>query len=216
MKDTTCIDDVVTAISNPLEEASNSNSKCETNTGTKSHIVRRTSSLYSVVKRIKSGKRSARQLPTNRKSLKNQRRLNNAENGPMISKIRSSRLGVKTTIHKPDHRLTVDKNLQKIVGKRTGNKTTVKIINEQTSGVINNNNKKDTKRLKLVQHILKTKPEIGESSTATTTSRKLTAKKKVKIVFTRDKRSKSIINRLREPEQNKSRNKTFSKANNKI
>ncbi|XP_057338339.1 cytosolic carboxypeptidase-like protein 5 isoform X2 [Microplitis mediator] len=166
LKDTTCLEDIITTMGSlPSEEASNNTQKNETSSPAKSRIVHRTSSLYSTVKRIKNGKRSARQLATtNRKSLKNQRRImNNVENGQMISKIRSSRLGVKATMLKSSagRRHLPDKShLQKIINKHPSGKTTIEIITEQTTSVI----KTGTKRLKVLQNFLKTRPEIGESS----------------------------------------------------
>ncbi|KAG8036661.1 hypothetical protein G9C98_003983 [Cotesia typhae] len=218
LKDT-CIENVITTVNNlPLEEVSNNSDKDDTASPVKSQIVRRTSSLCSTVKRIKSGKRSARQLPTtNRKSLKNQRRImNNLENGQMISKIRSSRLGVKTAALKPSvgRRLLADKShLQKIIKHPTDKE----IITEQTSIIRNG-----TKRLK----ILKIRSEMGESSKSTSspppvpsslssTSENSTSKSK-RVGFTRDKRTKGKFSRLRKSEQVKPRKSSSVKLINKF
>lgn len=206
----------------PSEEASNNTQKNETSSPAKSRIVHRTSSLYSTVKRIKSGKRSARQLATtNRKSLKNQRRImNNVENGQTIFKIRSSRLGVKATMLKSSagrRHLPEKSHLQKIINKHPSGKTTMEIIAEQTTSVI----KTGTKRLKVLQNLLKTRPEIGESSKSvalppasssssspSSTGENSTSKTK-RVGFTRDKRIKGTFPRLRKTEQIKPR-KSFS------
>lgn len=195
-------------------EETNNSQKSDGNIPSKSLIVRRTSSLYNAVKRIKSGKRSSRQLPINRKSLKNQRRMNNVENGTIVSKIRSSRLGVKTAMLKPiGQHLTADKNLCNIiVGKHHGKKTNVEVITEHTSII-----KKGTKRFKLVsqQRPLKTRPEIGESSKLSSNSSEKSTQKTAKVSIARNKRVKGTFSRLKKSEQMKPR-KSSSKLTTKI
>ena len=153
-------------------------SKSETNVVLKPRITRRTTSLYTSVKRMKSTKKSRQAV--NRKCLKNQRN-SNVENGPMISTIRSCHHGVKGTLLKPiGYQLSVDSHIQNTAtaivptllrAKRPGKKTTIKLPieqnvgNEQTTAI-----KQGPKRLKIVSpKIIKTKPEIGESSKVTST-----------------------------------------------
>ncbi|XP_015116442.1 cytosolic carboxypeptidase-like protein 5 isoform X2 [Diachasma alloeum] len=146
LKDSPCLDDLVSTMNSPSNDP-NTSQKSDPTCTSKSRIVRRTASLYTAVKRIKSGKRSSRQLSTNRKSLKNHQRLSNSENGQMVSKIRSSRRsmkGLKPVLHK-------------IVGKKGCQ------VVEQT-GIV----KQGTKRLKIIQRVIKTRPEIGESSKSST------------------------------------------------
>ncbi|KAK0164758.1 hypothetical protein PV328_003338 [Microctonus aethiopoides] len=214
LKASNCIDDIITSMNGGQSEETNNSQRSDGNIPSKSLIVRRTSSLYNAVKRIKSGKRSSRQLPINRKSLKNQRRMNNVENGTIVSKIRSSRLGVKTTMLKPiGQHLTADKNLCNIiVGKHHGKKTNVEVITEHTSII-----KKGTKRFKLVsqQRPLKTRPEIGESSKLSSNSSEKSTQKTAKVSIARNKRVKGTFSRLKKSEQMKPR-KSSSKLTTKI
>ncbi|XP_034944225.1 cytosolic carboxypeptidase-like protein 5 [Chelonus insularis] len=164
-KDSSYFEDIVTTTINTLPSEESGSSQKQRDIPSKSRIVCHTSSLYSAVKRIKSGKRSARPLSANCKFVKNQRHLNNVENGP-VSKIRSSRIGLKATVLKTT-------GLRYLVGdiyhhrhhqvnrmtSNRGKKTIVEFIGEQTSVL-----KKGTKRIKISESISKTKPEVGESS----------------------------------------------------
>ncbi|XP_011303422.1 cytosolic carboxypeptidase-like protein 5 isoform X2 [Fopius arisanus] len=63
VKESPCLDDIVASMNTPNDP--NTSQKSETSCTSKSRVVRRTASLYTAVKRIKSGKRSSRQLSTN-------------------------------------------------------------------------------------------------------------------------------------------------------
>lgn len=161
------------------EVGDNCGASSETNVGIKNpRIVRRTTSLYAAIKRMKSTKKS-RQV-ANRKCLKNQRKMN-VENGPMVKTLRTSSTtnhGIKAALLKPiasRYRMGLRTNMQNIGSAQLASSSRVKkqekkttkflsidqnVSSEQTSAV-----KQGSKRLKIVSpRIVKTRPEIGESS----------------------------------------------------
>lgn len=204
----------------PPNELENS-PRSETSIVVKTRIVRRTTSLYTSVKRMKSTKKS-RQV-VNRKSMKSQR-AGNAENGPIVSAIRSSHHGAKATLLKPiGYQLAAESNLQNMgatltaraqrQAKKTSGRASVvqSATDEPTTAV-----KQGTKRLKIVSpRIMKTRPEIGESSRIATSEESLTAPTQTIVRFRNKQSAKPTFGRCRKS-CIKSDNKTKPRKTSKL
>ncbi|XP_076655541.1 cytosolic carboxypeptidase-like protein 5 isoform X1 [Halictus rubicundus] len=143
-----------------------SSMKSEPNLAKKPCIIRRTTSFYSAVKRIKSGKKCRQTVA--RRPLKNQC-VNSVENNSKIPAIRSESV-IKPFLKSPESRLknsnfgSLNDNLGRVCSgkKLTGtNKLSKMTLSSEETAMI----KHGAKRLKVVStRMCKARPEVGESS----------------------------------------------------
>lgn len=169
LKEATSLEEYITVVNN-------SSNNLESSKLSMKKKMENTVALYSAVKRIKSGRKLSLQLPENRELIKNQRIHKNIENSQVNSKIKSSRRSIKAT--------TVQKILPKFI--RQSKKETPR---HQQLMVTTKIIKQGTKRLKVLsQKIIKTKPEIGESSKTTMNNEELLKKRTKGLIFPRLKR----------------------------
>ncbi|XP_031845002.2 cytosolic carboxypeptidase-like protein 5 isoform X2 [Nomia melanderi] len=194
-----------------------SSMKSEPNLAKKSCIIRRTTSFYTAVKRIKSNKKCRQTVA--RRPLKNQC-VNNVENNPKISAIRSDGV-VKPLLKDPEGRLKRSNfgaandslGLQGRECKKVpaSNKLSKMTLSSEETAIV----KHGAKRLKVVStRTSKVRTEIGESSNNASD----TAKPPTKSLFLRDKQNakdtcKPIKKHGRSVEQRKLKSSKSNDAN---